>query len=395
VLSARKCKNNCAQVLNPLTEITFAEYAEPAFVGPITWTDLDGDLAQLFLVESNSSEHTFNDTMLSISYDSFTSAQVQTFAILGDRGEREFEFLVSDGQTNSEVQRVPVTVTSNYIVPQPLPDLPDFHAFYTVRESGELRRIDQTGEDQLVGLIPDYTPDFSTVYRRSDTGWLYFVDQTAQRIIVVDETTAQVVFTIALNHEPNRENDQHKQTVYLIWWRPAEFDTGGNMTRAGRLEGLLESKQSQDTDGDWYMTCRLSGRTRAGWTVSRHGVQQPVSRLRTPPSRHRQSVCAGVSHDGGAGASDLFSQRQFGIAASAPVLLPGTAALSGDQTAPAEDQNPVYVGRDGSRQPRSGAPRVHAPLFRGRPPPDRDRNPAGGVDSTRGRDVLWPVGLGL
>ena len=238
---------------NPLTEITFAEYAEPALVGPITWTDPDGDLAQLFLVESNSSEHTFNDTMLSISYDSFTSAQVQTFAILGDRGEREFEFLVSDGQTNSEVQRVPVTVTSNYIVPQPLPDLPDFQAFYTVRESGELRRIDQTGEDLLVGLIPGYTPDFSTVYRRSDTGWLYFVDQTAQRIIVVDETTAQVVFTIALNHEPNRENDQHQQTVYLIWWRPAEFDAGGNMTRVGRLEGLLESKQSQDTNGDWYI----------------------------------------------------------------------------------------------------------------------------------------------
>jgi hypothetical protein len=105
----------------------------------------------------------------------------------------------------------------------------------------------------LVGVIPGYTPDFSTVYRRSDKDWLYFVDQTAQRIIVVDETTAQVVFTIALDHEPNRENDQHKQTVYLIWWRPAEFDTGGNMSRAGRLEGLLESKQSQNTDGDWYI----------------------------------------------------------------------------------------------------------------------------------------------
>ncbi len=234
--------------------ITFAEYDAPAFQGPITWSDPDGnELSQLFINESTTSEHTFNDTMLALEYDSFTSARVQTYAILGDRGQREFEFVVSDGQANSQTQRVPVTVTSTYVVPKPESTLPQFRAFYTVRDTGELRRIDHAGNDTSVGFIDGYTPDFSTVYRRADKGWLYFVNQAEQRIYVVDETNAALQFTIRLDHGPNKETDKHKQTVYLIWWRPAEFDGNGVMTRAGELEGLLESKLSQSLNGDWYI----------------------------------------------------------------------------------------------------------------------------------------------
>ena len=70
---------------------------------------------------------------------------------------------------------------------------------------------------------------------------------------MVDESNAVVQFTIRLDHGPNQETDNHKQTAYLIWWRPAEFDGNGVMTRAGELEGLLESKQSQSLNGDWYI----------------------------------------------------------------------------------------------------------------------------------------------
>jgi hypothetical protein len=191
--------------------------------------------------------------MLSLDYQDFTSALIETYAILGDRGDREFEFVVTDGLTNSEIQRVPVTITSTYVVPKPEPALPGFFAFYTVRDSGELRRIDSDGSEQAIGIIAGYTPDFSTVYRRSDRGWLYFVNQAEQRLIVVDETDASVVFSIVLDHEPNRESEEHQQTVYLIWWRPAEFDTNGVMTRPGELEGLLESKRSESLNGDWYV----------------------------------------------------------------------------------------------------------------------------------------------
>jgi hypothetical protein len=203
--------------------------------------------------------------MLALEYDSFTSARVQTYAILGDRGQREFEFVVSDGQANSQTQRVPVTVTSTYVVPKPESTLPQFRAFYTVRDTGELRRIDHAGTHTSVGFIEGYTPDFSTVYRRADKGWLYFVNQAEQRIYVVDETNAAVQFTIRLDHGPNQETDKHKQTVYLIWWRPAEFDSNGVMTRAGELEGLLESKLSQSLNGDWYINLG-SGEPPAGGT---------------------------------------------------------------------------------------------------------------------------------
>lgn len=236
-----------------IAPITFAEYDAPAFRGPFTWSDSDNELSQLFINRSDSSDHTFNDTMLAIDYQSFTSAMIETYAILGDRGDREFEFLVTDGQTNSQVQRVPVTVTTTYVVPKPRRQLPAFFAFYTVRDTGELRRIDENGDDQSVGIIDGYTTDFSTVYRRSDRGWLYFVNQADQRIIVVDESNADVLFSIRLDHTPNRESDGHRQIVYLIWWRPAEFDSNGVMTRPGELEGLLESSQSQSLNGDWYV----------------------------------------------------------------------------------------------------------------------------------------------
>jgi len=134
-----------------LPAITMQEYAEPAEdVGPVTWSDPDGDLSQLFINRPASSEHIFNDTMLALSYLNFNSAMVKTYAILGDRGAQELEFVVSDGQRNSEIQKVPVTVTSDYVVPKPEPTLPEFSAFYTERDTGALHRIDHTGDDVVV-----------------------------------------------------------------------------------------------------------------------------------------------------------------------------------------------------------------------------------------------------
>lgn len=235
-----------------IAPITLREYDDPAELGPISWGDPDGELAQLFINRPASSEHTFNDTMLSVDYTSFTQANVRSYAILGDRGDRAFEFVVSDGQTNSAIQTVPVTVTSDYIVPKPQAALPAFTAFYTARDTGELRRIDEQGDDSSVGFIDGYTPAFTTVYRRADRGWLYFVEQETQQIHVVDEHDATRLFTIELDHEPNRETDTHKQTVYLIWWRPAEYDGTGNLIRAGELQGLLESRQGE-SNGDFYV----------------------------------------------------------------------------------------------------------------------------------------------
>ena len=274
-------QNQPPMVDNPVTTITFSEYADPALVGPITWSDPDNELSQLFIQQSDSSEHTFNDTMLAIDYQDFTSAMIETFAILGDRGDRQFEVLVSDGLGSSTTHTIPVTVTSTYVVPQPMSTLPEFQAFYTVRDSGELRHIDHLGNDTVIGVIPGYSTDFSTVYRRSDRGWLYFVNQAEQRIIVVDETTADAVFTINLDHEPNRETDDHEQTLYLVWWRPAEYDANGVMTRAGRLEGLLESKRSQSLDGDWYVDL---GDGESGGTVT------PEYRTNLPEANNAISV---------------------------------------------------------------------------------------------------------
>lgn len=245
--------NQPPQLDGSAVPIVIREYDEPSLVGPITWSDPDGELSQLFINAASSAEHTFNDSMLALEYDSLTSARVRSYAVLGDRGERAFEFLVSDGQRNSDVQTVPVRVESDYLVPKPIPNLVPFTAFYTVRESGELRRIDENGNDVSVGFIPGYSRDFTTVYRRADRGWLYFVNQSEQQIYIVDERNANLVGTLRLNHEPNRETDSHRQTVYLIWWRPAEYDQAGNLLRAGELQGLLESKQGDARNGDFYV----------------------------------------------------------------------------------------------------------------------------------------------
>jgi hypothetical protein len=82
---------------------------------------------------------------------------------------------------------------------------------------------------------------------------LYFVEQSAQRVHVVDESNAHYLFSITLNHTPNKDSDNHKQTVYLIWWRPAEGQVGDADYRPGELQGLLESKLSTYKNGDFYV----------------------------------------------------------------------------------------------------------------------------------------------
>ena len=106
------------------------------------------------------------------------------------------------------------------------------------------------------------------MYRRADKGWLYFVDQTAQRIHVVDESNANYLFNIELNHEPNRDSDKHKQTVYLIWWQPAEGIEGEAGYRAGQLQGLLESKLSKRKNGDWYVKLGDGEMPASGTTIT-------------------------------------------------------------------------------------------------------------------------------
>ncbi|MCK4441813.1 MAG: hypothetical protein KAU90_07380, partial [Sulfurovaceae bacterium] len=98
--------------------------------------------------------------------------------------------------------------------------------------------------------------NWTTMYRRADKGWLYFLNQEEQKIYVVDEKDASVKFDITIDNEPNRVGTQHKQTLYLIWWRPAEGNIGDANYTAGRLEGLLESKLSSETNnnGDFYVT---------------------------------------------------------------------------------------------------------------------------------------------
>ncbi len=52
------------------------EYDEPAYIDQnITWSDEDGDLAQAMISTTNSSEHTFGDTMLALDYKDFVSAK--------------------------------------------------------------------------------------------------------------------------------------------------------------------------------------------------------------------------------------------------------------------------------------------------------------------------------
>ncbi len=57
--------------------------------------------------------------MLALDYNDFVSAKLKTYAILGDRGEHNFTFRVTDGLHPGVIQTVPVRVESDYIVPRP------------------------------------------------------------------------------------------------------------------------------------------------------------------------------------------------------------------------------------------------------------------------------------
>jgi len=248
---------NHAPVMNqPIEEIVIKEYAEPAFIEQdLTWSDEDGDLSQALISTSSTSEHTFGDTMLALDYNDFLSAKLKTYAILGDRGEHNFTFKVTDGLDNGLIQTIPVRVESDYIVPRPIETLPTSYLFYTDMNSSMLKRLDSNGTVRDIGVIDGLSSDWSTVYRRADKGWLYFLNQAEQKIYVVSETNASVLFDITIDNEPNRVGTHHKQTLYLIWWRPAEGEIGDANYTAGGLEGLLESKLSSDpnVDGDYYV----------------------------------------------------------------------------------------------------------------------------------------------
>jgi hypothetical protein len=237
--------------------IVIKEYDAPAYLSKnITWSDADsGDLSQLFISGTSTSEHTFNDTMLSLEYNNFISAKLKTYAILGDRGEHNLTFTISDGLTNGDVQKVPITITSDYIVPKPLSTLPKSYLFFTDRNTSMLRRLETNGTVTDIGKINGFNNDWTTVYRRADKGWLYFLNQEEQKIYVVSETNASILFNITLDNESNQVGTEHKQTLYLIWWRPTEGNVGDANYSAGGLEGLLESKLSSDEkiNGDFYV----------------------------------------------------------------------------------------------------------------------------------------------
>ena len=279
-------------------ELVLTEYDDPAYLSEeIKWTDPDNDeLAQLFIQGSGSSTHGFNDTMLALNYTSLKSARLKTYAILGDRQMSTFKFSATDGQKSSNSLEFPVKVNAGaYNIPTPNPNLPNAYAYYTVRsgtgnktcedgvdEVGELHKLTvkaddpTTSEDEsllqddiCLGVIEDYSTNWTTVYRRSDRGWLYFMDQKAQKIHVVNENNARVLFTIQLDHTDNKEIDTHKQTQYLLWWRLADgidyssddrwkgsdgvAHTSDVTCSSGELQGILESKLSETLNGDWYV----------------------------------------------------------------------------------------------------------------------------------------------
>jgi hypothetical protein len=256
-------ENKTPTITTNIQGITIKEYDDPAYLQTpvvgggdllIQWQDPDGDpptgdYSQAFINGSGTNTHTFNDTMIALEYQehSFNSAKLKTYAILGDRGQQNFEFTTTDGISSSNIQKVPVTVTSDYQVPRPLSTLPDAYAFYTERDTGVLHKLNITEGDKVVGKISNYNEKtWTTVYRRADKGWLYFVDQDNQRIHVVDEKDAKYLFSITLDRIPDPGS---KQTVYLIWWRPAE----GN--KLGELQGLFERRSSKisDHNGDFYV----------------------------------------------------------------------------------------------------------------------------------------------
>ncbi len=251
-----KMTNSEPTLNQPTKSIVIKEYDEPAYLDQnITWSDADNELSQAFISGTKTSEHTFNDTMLALDYNNFISARLKTYAILGDRGDHNFTFTVSDGLSYDKIETIPVTVTSDYIVPKPVSTLPKAYLFYTDSNNGMLKKLDTNGTVVEIGTIDGFSSDWTTMYRRADKGWLYFLNQEEQKIYVVSETNASILFDISIDNEPNRVGTSHKQTLYLIWWRPAEGVKGEANYRAGRLEGLLESKLSSDNDknGDFYV----------------------------------------------------------------------------------------------------------------------------------------------
>ena len=241
----------------PTAPIEIKEYDAPAYIGEdLVWSDADNELSQLFLSKENSSKHIFNDSMLSLEYIDFVTAKLKAYAMLGDRGDHNFTFSVSDGLDNGIIHKIPVKITTDYIVPAPSEVLPKSYLFFTDRATGMLKKLDNNGTVIDIGLISGFDgTEWTTVYRRADKGWLYFVEQSAQTIHVVDETNADVLFDIAINNTPNKVGTHHKQTLYLIWWRPAEGTIGDAGYSPGELEGLLESKLSSDNkvNGDFYV----------------------------------------------------------------------------------------------------------------------------------------------
>jgi len=241
---------------NMVAPIVLNEYDDPKYIDEdLVWSDADDELSQLFLAKESSSEHIFNDSMLALEYQSLVSAKLKAYAMLGDRGDHNFTFSVSDGLDNGVVYNVPVTITTDYNIPPPSETLPTSYLFFTDRQSGMLKKLDSNGTEVDIGLITGFTPEWTTVYRRSDKGWLYFVEQSKQKIHVVSELDAEVLFDITLNNLPNQVGTSHKQTLYLIWWRPAEGEVGDANYSPGELQGLLESKLSSDPElnGDFYV----------------------------------------------------------------------------------------------------------------------------------------------
>jgi len=149
---------------------------------------------------------------------------------------------------------VNVTVTSDYVIPEPNATLPPAYLYFTDRNTSMLKKLDTNGSVIDIGVIDGFNKNWTTMYRRADKGWLYFVNQEEQKIYVVEENSSNVLFNITLNHEPNKETTTHKQTLYLIWWRPAEGNITDPNYKAGELQGLLESKLSKTKDGDWYVS---------------------------------------------------------------------------------------------------------------------------------------------
>ncbi len=240
----------------PTNPIVIKEYDAPAFIGEsLTWSDGDDELSQLFLSGVNSTEHTFNDSMLSLEYQSLVEAKLKAYAILGDRGDHNFTFTLSDGLDSGVIHKIPVTITTDYHVPAPTAQLPKSYLFFTDRATGMLKKLDSNGTEIEIGLIDGFSEEWTTVYRRAEKGWLYFVNQAEQKIYVVDERDAKVLFDITIDNSPNQVGASHTQTLYLIWWRDAEGQVGDANYTAGGLEGLLESKLSdkQEVNGDFYV----------------------------------------------------------------------------------------------------------------------------------------------